>query len=367
MKILADQYLYKLSEMLPESADLQFYNPSTGLPENTLSFDALLIRTVTPINSETIPKAGNIKFIGTASAGFDHMDLPYLKQLGIPYGNSKGCNAHSVAEYVITCMFRWADLRGVQLWEKTTGIVGCGATGSAVQSVLERLDLPFLLFDPPKSERDPDFQTASLEKLLDCDILTFHTPLTRKSDHPTHHLCNESWLKSGFDLLIHTARGGVVDETALLKFYQSGNIKDMIIDVWEEEPVFSDELARQAIIVTPHIAGYSREAKWTATEMIVKQLCNILEVPFTSAANQTMDEIPPVPEGSLTFSELLWKYQKIKEYDRKMRSFIGMNEREKAQSFAKLRSETKLRTELRTLAEHWGEKSVPELFRVFGR
>lgn len=364
MKILADQYLYKLDEMLPESCDLQLYNPANGLPENVLSFDALLIRTVTPINSSTIPKTGNLKFIGTASAGFDHMDLTYLKRLGIHYGNSKGCNAHSVAEYIISSLFRWQDIRNKNIAKKTIGIVGCGATGSAVESLLKKLKLSYVLYDPPKAEREPGFQTCTLDELLKCDILTFHTPLNNMGRHSTHHLCNETWFRSDFDLIINAARGGVVDEYALLKAFHSNSVSDMIVDVWEGEPLFSDEVARHSFIATPHIAGYSKEAKWTATEMIVKQMCKILNIPFSPQKNPGVGKISP-PEPDLTLSELLWKYQKIDEYDRNLRSYIGMDKQKKARCFAKLRSETELRTELKSLAQQWSKQFTPEFSRLF--
>jgi erythronate-4-phosphate dehydrogenase len=278
MKIIADQYLYKLDEMLPPEAELVRYNPDDGFPEQAVEFDALLIRTVTKINPQTLPNAGRLRFIGSATSGFDHVDTDHLDNLGINFTRSEGCNANAVGEYVITVLYKWAQERGVNLNTNAIGIVGCGNTGGYVNRYMNRLGIKTVLYDPPKAERDGNFRAAGLADLLSCDILTFHTPLSSTGPDPTFHICSDEWLNHGFDLIINSARGGVVDERALLDAHAKGRIRDFILDTWEREPVFSDEVASEAFIATPHIAGYSKQAKWKASELVAREMCKKSEV-----------------------------------------------------------------------------------------
>src|SRR5690554_2530369 len=171
MKILADHYLYKLSDLIPEDTGLERYIPEEGLPPGATDFDALLIRTVTKINPHTLPHAGNLKFIGTATAGFDHVDITHLEKLGIEFALSEGCNANAVAEYVLTVLYRWAEVSEISLPDKKIGIVGMGNTGGRIAGYLKMLNIEFAGFDPPKQEREPGFISCSTEELLGCDIL----------------------------------------------------------------------------------------------------------------------------------------------------------------------------------------------------
>lgn len=367
MKILADQYLYKVPEILPNGIEYTLFDPEKGLPGNVAAFDALLIRTVTPINSQTLPHAGNMKFIGTATAGFDHVDTAHLKNLGIAFERSEGCNANSVGEYVIAVLHKWAELRQKNLKKITVGIAGCGNTGSSVHRYISRLGIASVLFDPPKEKRDPVFISASLNELLSCDVLTFHTPLTKTGLHPTFHLCSMDWLKHGFELIINTARGGVVDEQSLLQAKSGGLVKDFILDVWENEPNFSDDSARNALFATPHIAGYSREAKWRASEIVISQLCKFFDLFRPDIQfNETVPNQKMTLADQLSFTEFLWENNQIDLYDRKLRELIGLDEGEKARKFAELRSATETRFEYSSILKQAGPgNSLPPEVRIF--
>lgn len=364
MDILADKYIYKLTEILPDSLNITLFDPYLGLPENVSLFDALLVRTVIPINQKTLPEAGNIKFIGTASAGFDHLDLEYLEKSGISCANSAGCNANAVAEYVVTALYKWASEKNSDLTQKKIGIAGCGATGSALLHLLRKLNLPAVCYDPPKEERTSSFRSASLDELLQCDILSFHTPLSTAGSHPTFHMCNSTWFQAGFNLIINASRGGVVDEKDLATAHSENKVEDYILDVWENEPGFSDEIAENASIATPHIAGYSKEAKIRATSLIVDQLLQFFgEEKQAILQNISAEKAGPLPE--LSFAEFLWKHHKINYYDSELRKLTGLEPSEKSRRFAKLRSETELRVEFRTLVKVFSDNSIPEKFRVF--
>jgi erythronate-4-phosphate dehydrogenase len=368
MNIIADQYLYKLKELIPEGVNLTTFDPKDGFPGNAHYFDALLIRTVTKINADTLPIAGNLTFIGTATAGFDHMDRDHLKSLGITFGRAAGCNARAVAEYVITCLYRWADNREADLHQKKVGIVGCGHTGGAVMNLLEKLSISYLPYDPPKNEIEPTFQTARLDDLLQCDILTFHTPLTAKGTHPTFHMCDALWLNHKFDLIINTARGGVVQETDLLNLYHNDLVGDYILDVWETEPVFSNRVAENAFIATPHIAGYSREAKLRASQMVAEEMCRFFNLqPKSINATHTPPRNMLMKDEDLSFSDFMWNNNQIDLYDTETRKLIGMPDKLKGEGFATLRAETPTRFEYRTILKSLEtDDPIPDEFKIFG-
>ncbi len=369
MKILADKYLYKLDELLPETVELNRYDPENGLPETATDYDALLIRTVTNISTETLPEAGCLKFIGTATAGFDHVDAEHLKRLGIAFARSEGCNANAVGEYVITALFRWAEENGIELGKKKVGVIGCGNTGGKVIGYLQKLGIKSVLYDPPKEERETSFQSAGLNELLECDILTFHTPLTFSGEHPTFHMCSSEWLRHKFDLIINTARGGVVDENALTEAMKREYVQNYILDVWENEPVFEDEITKKAFIATPHVAGYSKQAKWRASEMVIEEMCRFFGLERnTRKFEADMINIEINFDEKMTFAGFLWENTNIRYYDEHLRKLIGMKDAEKARKFAKLRSETETRMEYGEIVRMLEE--IPEnlkLLEIFAR
>ena len=180
----------------------------------------------------------------------------------------------------------------------TLGIVGVGHVGSIVARWAQQLGYRVLLNDPPLAEccaresgivdrgsrievLSPLPSSLSLEKTLpsplypltllqqECDIITFHTPLTRDGDHPTWHLCDEAFLNglNRCSLIINAARGAVCDNEALLRW--NG---DVALDCWEGEPAINAELLDKAFVATPHIAGYSLQGKQRGTAMILEAL-----------------------------------------------------------------------------------------------
>src|SRR5699024_258862 len=169
-------------------------------------------------------------------------------------------------EYVATALLFWSEAKNMDLANCSLGIVGVGHVGRAVDKQARALGLNTVLYDPPRQQREPSFQSAEREEVLQCDILTLHTPLSRNGQYPTFHWLDTDFLQNySFKLILNSARGGVVDEEALLKAAQRGGVEDYILDVWEGEPYFDDEIAQKAFIKTPHIAGYSLQAKTKAS------------------------------------------------------------------------------------------------------
>ena len=138
----------------------------------------------------------------------------------------------------------------------------------------------------------PAFRKGKLPVQADCDIITFHTPLTTDGSYPTYHLANEQFLRNlkHQPLIINAARGGVVDEEALLKAMESGQVRQAIIDTWEYEPDIDLELLERAFIATPHIAGYSADGKANATRMSLDSLAQWMN------RSDAFDIQPPMAE-----------------------------------------------------------------------
>ncbi len=349
--VFADKYLYKIEECLPQEAELHLFDPDAGLPDtdSLKGAEALLIRTVNKFDKEAVKRLpDSIRFLATASAGFDHVDQNALSERGIIFAHAPGCNARSVGEYIVTALLLWSEEREIDIKKKTVGIVGVGQTGSEVLSLIEKLGISAVCYDPPRRQREPDFQSASLAELLDSDILTLHTPLTSDGSHPTRHWLDAEKLGGrSFDLIINAARGGVVDERALLESYHGGKVRDYILDVWENEPAFDDEAADHAFIKTPHIAGYSRQAKMRASKMIAEAFCKHFSLNRPRLAQAEKTKHVNLNDNEETLSKILTSIHPIRKYEEKLISLIGLDCQKKSLGFNRLRAKFPLRNEFK--------------------
>ena len=348
--IFADKYLYNIDKFLPEECDLNLYNPADGLPENLEGTDALLIRTVTLIDEPLVNNLpDSLQFIATGSAGTDHVNTRLLDKKDIAFADAGGCNSRAVAEYVATSILLWSDLSERNLNTLSAGIIGKGHVGTEVSKLLENLGINTICYDPPKEEREESFKSASLEDALSADILTLHVPLKQNGDYPTYHWLDEKKLEGkNYELVINTARGGVIDEQMLLKAHIKGSVKSFIIDVWENEPIFNDLIANNAFIKTPHIAGYSKQSKLRASKYIGDALCKHFSLETPEYEFEESSEAFNISNSSLKsarLSEVLCQIHPVKDYENELSRLIGLPPEEKGRRFNKLRSEFPLRNE----------------------
>lgn len=348
MKILANRHLYHFEKFLPENVTVDFFDPNE-FPEQAINYDAMFINTTTPINPNTLPKSGKLQFIATGSSGDDHVDKDHLKKLEITFQNAAGCNAQSVAEYVMTSLLVWADKTGRSLQNSRVGIVGYGHVGEALSDILETFSIPFIKYDPPRTHRDSDFNSAHFDELKHCNILSFHTPLTTTGNYPTYHLLNSSWFSGkDFDLVINTARGGVTDEKALMKEMNADRLGNVVTDVWENEPEFSPLFAEKSFFATPHIAGYSIQAKQKASRMITDAFCTCFNL-TPKKQDTPVQKFIDLKDEFNTISDLLLRIHPIQTYDNALRKISGKSPRERRRIFSTLRSTMPLRNEYRFL------------------
>lgn len=301
MKVIIDDkipYINKVAEALFGEV---VYMPGAdfGQSRELTDADALIIRTRTKCNRQLLADT-NVKFIATATIGYDHINADDLAQLGIRWTNCPGCNAASVGQYVRNSLLVVARQRGVDISDFTVGIVGYGHVGKAVARALEEAGCTLLYNDPPlQAAGDRSVSWSSIVELAaECDAITFHTPLTHSGLFATHYLADAALFDSlkRKPIIINAARGGVVDERALLKAYADGKVSQLVIDTWENEPLINSELLDKALIATPHIAGYSADGKSNATRMALMAVCRHFNIGIADeAAFLAATAAPPLP------------------------------------------------------------------------
>lgn len=272
MKIVVDDKIPYISEKLALLADEVVYKDGSAIgADDVRDADALIVRTRTRCD-ERLLKGSKVRFVATATIGFDHIDTDYLQRAGITWTSCPGCNAGSVAQYVECSLLLLQLQKGLDLQHSVIGIVGCGHVGSKVRTVAERLGLSVLVCDPLLGY-DGFVSMDVIERKA--DIITFHVPLTKTGPYPTWHLADDAFFQRlpRVPYIINSSRGSVVDNQALLSALRDGRVRDAVIDVWEGEPQLNTELLQRVFIGTPHIAGYSADGKVNADNMVIDALC----------------------------------------------------------------------------------------------
>ena len=282
MKIVADDKIPFLRSVLEPYADV-IYLPGRAITRKALAdADALLTRTRTKCTGELL-RGTKVRFIGTATIGFDHIDTQFCEKNGITWTNAPGSNSSSVHQYMAAALLKMASEFRLSLKGKTIGIVGVGNVGSKVEKLAGILGMKILLNDPPRARKEGEKNFVSLIDILtESDIVTLHVPLNIVGEDSTWHLLNEKnikKLKKGA-WLFNTSRGEVVETSALKKILSTGKLGGAVLDVWEHEPDIDLELMSKTFLSTPHIAGYSTDGKANGTSMIVNSLSEYFGLPL---------------------------------------------------------------------------------------
>jgi erythronate-4-phosphate dehydrogenase len=240
-----------------------------------------------------------VKFIGTATIGFDHIDTDFCEKNDIKWTSAPGCNSSSVQQYIAAALLRISAESGFILKDKTLGIIGIGNVGSKVQNLSNALGMNVILNDPPRARKERKKIFSSLDHLLyESDIITMHVPLNMDGQDKTYHLFNSETfnkVKKG-SWFINSSRGEVVETEALKDALGGEKLAGAVIDVWEREPEIDIPLMHMAFLATPHIAGYSTDGKANGTSMIVKDLCESFDIPLV---DWYPSEVPAPPEPVL--------------------------------------------------------------------
>lgn len=309
--------------------------------------EVLLVRSVSKVDAQLI-KGSRLRFVGSATAGVNHIDLDALAAAGIQFSDAAGCNARPVAEHVITCLYAHAARLQRAPHEFTVGIIGCGHVGRSLAQLLDALGIAHVDHDPPRAALEPGFRNAPRAAALACGVVTLHVPLTMDGRWPTVNLFNDAviaGLRPG-TLIINAARGGVIDEAAFKARLHGPDSLIAAIDCWAGEPHVDSHLLKRTWLATPHLAGHSQEARLAATRMLWEAVRRWRELPRVPAPvvlpsiNTTL--VYPTQGGTVA---LLTRLYPIAEHDARMRAALNKTAELAAAHFDDIRRRYALRRE----------------------
>jgi len=272
MKIVIDDKIPYIKGALEPFGEVVYLPGPKTTPEIVKDADAIITRTRTICNQQLL-EGSSVKFIATATIGYDHIDTEYCAKTGIQWINAPGCNSKSVEQYIASALFVLAEQKGFQLKGKTIGVIGVGQVGSKVAHVCELFGMKVLLNDPPRARTEGSEKFCSLSEIMKkADIITLHVPLNRKGEDATFHLANLHFFEAlvGQPIVINSCRGEVLDTLSAKTALKDGLISGLVIDCWENEPGIDSELLEIVDLATPHIAGYSKDGKANGTNMSIQ-------------------------------------------------------------------------------------------------
>lgn len=274
MKIVADENIPQVKDAFRNFGDVILLNGRKISNNDVIDADVLLVRSITNVN-ESLLKNSKVKFVATATIGTDHVDTEYLQANNIFFADAKGCNAFSVAEYVVCAAAELFSANEKKFSGKTFGVVGYGNIGTKITTFAKALGFNVLINDPPLQRINFPQTFYPLEDVLKCDVVTFHVPLNKEGVDKTLHMINNETLgliKSG-SVLVNSSRGAVVQNKILKERIIKEKDLFSVLDVWENEPGIDNELLSLVDFGTPHIAGYSLEGKLNGTQIIYNKFC----------------------------------------------------------------------------------------------
>lgn len=286
--------------------------PTDELKKIIGDYDALIVRSQTKVTGELLEAAGRLRVIARAGVGVDNIDVNAATKKGIIVINAPGANTIAATEHTLAMMLAMArkipqahqktsggewdrnSFKGVELYKKTLGVVGMGKIGTEVAKRAKGFGMNILGFDPYLTEdraKKLGITKASLDLIAaEADFITIHTPLT----NDTRGIINDEFLsktKKGVRF-VNCARGGIIDEKALVRAIQSGHVAGAALDVFEKEPVGDPELLQNPnIIVTPHLGASTVEAQEKVAEEVSAEIVEIFE-------NQSIQNAVNMPQMS---------------------------------------------------------------------
>ncbi len=376
MKIIADANIPFVSECFSSIGQVTVVGGRQITPSILADADVLLVRSITPVGPELLT-GSKVRFVGTATIGFDHVDRGFLEKNDIGFASAPGSNANSAAEYVIAGLLEVAQRHHLTLEGSSIGIIGVGNVGGRVARKCTALGMRVLLNDPPLQRQTGDVKYLPLKELFGCDFLTLHTPLTFDGPDKTHHLADERFfesLKNGC-VFVNASRGAVVDGGALKVAMRRGRLRAVVLDVWEKEPAIDVELLKMVNIGTPHIAGYSLDGKINGLIMIYRSVCEYFGLQPKLDVGDFLPE-PPVPQVKLNqrvgheqdaVFKAVREVYRIDQDDERLRRVLDEPVEKRGAYFDKLRKDYPVRREFQNtkilLATENTEKDSKRLLR----
>lgn len=346
MKLLVDENIPAAEQYFGGIGELH-YMPGRAISRQDLhDVEILLLRSVTRVDRELLQHTP-VRFVGSCTAGVDHIDRDYLRQSGIAFAHAPGANARSVVEYVLSALCHLSQQQGRVEPGMSVGIVGLGNVGRRLYQLLDAIGFECMAYDP-LIPAVPGFNwLTSLEQVLRADIISLHTPLTTSGRYATRHMLTAQQLAGlGSDaILINSSRGAVVDNRALVQVLPQRPDLGVVLDVWEPEPDIDLSLMSRVALATPHIAGYSYDGKLRGTDMVYRELCQYLDIePQAGLAEQQQAEPLLATSGWRALCDKMLSIYDIAHDDRSMRECL-LNTGNPGGEFERLRRDYPVRRE----------------------
>jgi erythronate-4-phosphate dehydrogenase len=274
MKVIIDDKIPYIRGVFEPFGEVVYLSGSKTTPEVVCDADAIITRTRTICN-EALLMGSTVKFIATATIGYDHIDTDYCERKGIAWTNAPGCNSKSVEQYIASALMVLAQKNELTLRGKTIGVVGVGQVGSKVAKICNLFGMKVLLYDPPRERAEGSNAFTSLQTIQEqADFVTLHVPLNLSGADATFHLVDEAFFNAlkRKPFMFNTCRGEVMETQAAKTAICQGLVSGLVVDCWENEPNLDLELFELVDLATPHIAGYSKDGKANGTTMCVQAI-----------------------------------------------------------------------------------------------
>ena len=377
MHILADADLRGVEALFGGLGEVQRMDGRNVRPAQLRGIDALLVRSVTQVN-EALLQEHTPRFIGTATAGVEHVDVDLLRRRGVVFASAPGANAEAVVDYALSAIVNCDDYLERLLGGESVGIIGYGRVGRRLGARLDALGISWIACDPwveQVSLRSGGAtpRLGSLQAVLGCLVMCVHASLTRAQPWPSAGLLGAAELASARRdaLLVNAARGGLLRQGEVRGYIAQTQTKtktrtpQLALDVWEDEPAIDCGLLSLCRFGTPHIAGYSLDAKLHATRMLRKVLGDSLGLPsspepclepHSELESEFLITVPPDLQGAALLRWLVNQCCDIREDDALLRAAPN--------DFDRLRREYRERRELGVARIGNGPDLSPEQHRL---
>jgi erythronate-4-phosphate dehydrogenase len=341
MKLVVDENIPCAAELLAPLGELLLLPGRAIDAEAVRDAQVLLVRSVTRVDAALVAGSA-LRFVGSATAGIDHVDTAALAERGIAFASAPGSNADSGVDYVFSALAVAFPGRG-ELVSRRVGIVGCGEVGVRLLRRLRAFGVACVVCDP---FRDDIPENGPLQRVLACDVISIHVPLTLDGPHSTWHLLDAERLQALREdvLLINTSRGPVVDNAALLECLGGRPRMRAVLDVWEPEPEYDPRLLARCLAGTPHIAGYAADGKLRGMLQVHEALCAVMGVAGRPVHSLPLAGVLPRELGS--WQEAVLACYDLRADDARLRASLIADPAQRGRAFDRLRRDYPARREL---------------------
>lgn len=360
LKIIADENMPALDQTFAPGNELIRLKGRHISRADVKDADVLLVRSITLVDRALL-QGSNVRFVGSATIGIDHLDTAWLNANQITWANAPGCNADAASQYTLAMMWLACERLNRDLRQQTVAVIGRGNVGSRLVRLLQSLNMQVVACDPPLQKLGQP-GLVSMEEACASDVVSLHIPLTTSGACPTRHLFDQQQLARLKDgtLLVNAARGGVIEGTALNAELNNERVF-AALDVWPNEPLIERKLLDLVTVATPHVAGSSVQGKRNGTTMIYQSFCQqfgdsaITDTP-PALQNPTAGMLDFTPDHSFdrAFQQLLQSSCPVARDDQALRSLLDQPDAIEAVQIDSLRSHYPRRQEFSS----WGFRGV---------